>query len=427
MATIMASRSAIVVGAGIIGLTCAYRLQRHGFRTLLVDRHQPVPPASWGNAGHLAVEQTRPMASRETVLGGARRLFLWGGPLGLPARDVATWLPFMLRFVSASAPRQFAAGQDALTTSLAEAVPAWRRLCGDLDRTDLLAEDGHFVLWETSRSAEKGVAAWRRHPGETAAFRPVSAEERARLEELVSSPFDTAVRFSRSGQIRDLGALRSALLSRFTQEGGQYEECNTARLVPRYGRPALEITEGEIREADALVVAAGIGSAPLLEDIGLEVPLIAERGYHIEGPATGWPADMPPVVFEDRAMIATRFAETLRLASFVEFARADAPPDPRKWRRLRHHAAELGLPLDEPLTEWMGARPTLPDYLPAIGRSDAMEGLYYAFGHQHLGLTLAALTGEAISAMVTGGTSRLNLAPFDLDRFSKPRKKEASA
>src|SRR3546814_12833550 len=95
-------------------------------------------------------------------------------------------------------------------------------------------------------------------------------------------------------------------------------------------------------------------------------------------------------------MIVTRFADTVQAASFVEFHSPDAPPDPRKWDRLDRHVRELGLPFAPPFTRWMGARPTLPDYLPAIGRSRRVGNLVYAFGHQHLGLTLAAVTGELV-------------------------------
>jgi D-amino-acid dehydrogenase len=126
---------------------------------------------------------------------------------------------------------------------------------------------------------------------------------------------------------------------------------------------------------------------------------------------------MPSILFADRAMFVTRFAHRLRATSFVEFGRAASPPDPRKWRRLRDHARDLNLPFAEPVAEWMGARPTLPDYLPAIGRSARDPRLLYAFGHQHLGLTLAAATGEALAALATGEAPPVALAPFDLQRF----------
>jgi D-amino-acid dehydrogenase len=123
------------------------------------------------------------------------------------------------------------------------------------------------------------------------------------------------------------------------------------------------------------------------------------------------------VVFEERSMIVTPFRCGLRAASFVEFTRADSRPDPRKWARLRRHVTELGLPFQEPCSEWSGARPTLPDYLPAIGRSRRAANLLYAFAHQHLGLTLAAITGELIAALERRESAKIDLRPFDLERF----------
>ena len=127
---------------------------------------------------------------------------------------------------------------------------------------------------------------------------------------------------------------------------------------------------------------------------------------------------LPPLVFEDRSMIVTRYAGCVQAASFVEFGDPDAPADPSKWARLERHIAELGLPLRAPFERWMGARPTLPDYLPAIGRSARTANLIYAFGHQHLGLTLAPITGEIVAALVAGNVAPVDLAPFDLERFA---------
>ncbi len=116
-------------------------------------------------------------------------------------------------------------------------------------------------------------------------------------------------------------------------------------------------------------------------------------------------------------MIVSRFHSGLRAASFVEFGQAASPPDGRKWQRLRAHAKELQLPWSGEPREWMGARPTLPDYLPAIGRSRRADNLLYAFGHQHLGLTLAAITGDLVGSLAAGHEPSIDLRPFDLERF----------
>lgn len=116
-------------------------------------------------------------------------------------------------------------------------------------------------------------------------------------------------------------------------------------------------------------------------------------------------------------MIVTRYARCVQAASFVEPGDPDAPPDPAKWARLEAHLAALGLPMRPPFTRWMGARPTLPDYLPAIGASRRATNLLYAFGHQHLGLTLSAVTGEIVAALATNERPAVDIAAFDIGRF----------
>jgi D-amino-acid dehydrogenase len=192
----------------------------------------------------------------------------------------------------------------------------------------------------------------------------------------------------------------------------------TARAVAHRERSvSVTLDDGSALEADFAVIAAGVRSRELIEPYCSSVPIIAERGYHLQMTEHRWP-DLPPVAFEDRSMIVTRFDSGLRAASFVDFSSIDAPPDDRKWQRLRNHVAALGLPCDAPTRQWMGARPTFPDYLPAIGRLPHAPNILYGFGHQHLGLTLAAITGELIAQLATGSAAAVSLKPFDLQRFS---------
>ncbi|MDP9412781.1 MAG: FAD-binding oxidoreductase [Pseudomonadota bacterium] len=403
--------TAVVVGGGLIGMNCALALQARGASVTVVDRYS-VRAASLGNAGHIAVEQVEPLASWSTIRSLPRQLFSRGGPVSLPPREMAAWLPFAIRFAAAARPKRFRAGKAALAAIAGAALPAWRRQLAIADASDLLIENGHFLVWETPPAAEEGRRRWSSADTGTVAITAAAPEELAEISAQLRKPLAGGLRFHGSAQMADLEELAQALATAFEGRGGSLVR-NAAVSV----RPHEVVLEtGQTVAADAVIIAAGAASARLLRPLGYSVPLIAERGYHVQLQQTQWPTHLPPVVFEERAMILTRFRSGLRAAGFFEFARADAPPDPRKWDRLRTHLREVGLADTLPGTEWMGARPTLPDYLPAIGQ--ACPGLFYAFGHQHLGLTLAAATSEAIAAMVGAIAPPFDLAPFAVERFA---------
>jgi D-hydroxyproline dehydrogenase len=483
-------KTAVVIGGGFVGVACAWQLQRQGLRVTLVDAAYQNGPngqvpgqaaASWGNAGHLAIEQIDPLASLANLGRLPRRLFCFGGPVGLPWRELPTWLPFGLRLMRASTPARFAHGQRALSALLAQAMPAWQRLTAQTGTADCLREDGHFVAWESPESAARGKRHWLGTDTGTARVRPATALELAQLRARFNQRPVDAVRFENTGQILDLGRARAAMVQAFETAGGVVlsakvlnisiannvvKECREGgmELVNRaqVHCEALARTETQATDTltpDVIVVAAGVDSAELLRPVVGTVPLIAERGYHLDAALTvpdravsalpalpalpvlpahlpeHLPTHLPPVAFEDRSVIVTQFERTLRIAGFTEFASRDAPPDPLKWESLGRHAAALGLGVGSALltqpARWMGARPTLPDYLPAIGQSQAADNLFYAFGHQHLGVTLAAITGELMAGLVSARVGKrasgptaapsespqLDLAPYSLARF----------
>lgn len=414
--------TAAVIGGGIVGLACAIELQRRGIATALLDPailNQATLPrsASWGNAGHLATEQVEPLASLQSLASLPRRLFSRGGAAAFPPRDIGAWLPFGIRLMRATRPSRFMGGTAALKSLLANALPAWRKLTSASGCEALLVEDGHYIVWESSAGARAGRDHWARSDIGGARFQDLTQEEASRLAALIGREPVDGLRFTGTGRVRDPGELHESLLRSFTSGGGTLRGAAIKEIELRNARASLRLQNGETLAPGLIVVAAGVGSAALLRPLGHRAPIIAERGYHIQAQTRDWP-DMPPVVFEERSMIVSRFNSGLRAAGFVEFAHADTPPDPRKWQRLRAHAADLRLPLQSPVQEWMGARPTLPDYLPAIGRSRRANNLLYAFGHQHLGLTLAAVTGELIGCLAAGETPRVALEPFALERFS---------
>lgn len=410
-------KTALVIGAGWVGVCSAWQLQRAGYQVTLLDAGDPTQAASWGNAGHLAIEQVAPLAALATLRSLPRRLFLFGGPVGLPLRDIAAWLPFGLRLIAAARPARFASGQRALAALLAQAMPAWRALAAQTGIAPLLREDGHFVAWESAASAQRGMRHWQQADIGAAQVQPASPQELAQLRRQFNQRPVAALRFLHTGQVLDLARARQGVVTALQAAGATVRAGQAQALELQAGRAHARCADGSRLTGDVVLVAAGAGSATLLRATEGAVPLIAERGYHLESAQPTAEQVLPPVAFEDRSVIVTRFASGLRIAGFTEFSRAEAAPDPRKWAALARHAAALGLPMATGARPWIGARPTLPDYLPAIGRSRAAANLLYAFGHQHLGLTLCAHTGTLVAALAGGDGVPAALRPFGLERF----------
>jgi len=147
------------------------------------------------------------------------------------------------------------------------------------------------------------------------------------------------------------------------------------------------------------------------------VPLATERGYHILHPEPGFELTRT-VLFPELGFAATPMAEGLRLAGTVELASLNAPPAWERAKVLSRNALRMLPTLRGPgVKPWLGFRPSLPDSQPVLGAApDAPRGIFFAFGHGHLGLTQAAVSAACLAALAEGEAPPLDLAPFRIDR-----------
>jgi D-amino-acid dehydrogenase len=412
----MQPKSYLVIGGGLVGAASALRLQAAGFAVTLIDPGDPRRAASFGNIGHIAAEQVSPLASRESLRTFPGRLFGLGGALDFRWRDAGLWGPWALRFIAASDPARHARGQVALTAILAHALPAWRRLAEFSGAPGVVGPDGHAVVWMGERAADKGLRSWERSQTGSAAFRPMSPEDLAPYATVMKNAPVAGIRFSGTAQVSEPQAARDALMAAFAAHGGEVVHARVARLSGG-DRVIAHLDGGGAREAEGALVAAGAWAGRLMRGLGVEAPVIAERGYSVQSADHGWNQSLPPTVFEEHSMVVSRFTSGLRASSFVEFGSPDAPGDPRKWRALERHLSDLGIAFPGQPDRWVGPRPTLPDYLPAIGRLERDPRILYAFGHQHLGLTLSAITAELTAALAEGLDPAIDLSLFRIERF----------
>lgn len=404
----------IVIGGGLIGATSALRLQQAGVRTTLIDPGDSRRAASFGNAGHLGPEQVSPWSAWGNVLRAPRSSFVFGGPLDFRWRDAALIAPWALRFLAACDPRAFERSQEALSALLADAMNAWTRLARDIGAPHLVIPHGHATVWTSAAGAEAGIAAAARAAWGSASYREMNADELERYAKIMKQPPRAGLLVSGTGQVSNPQDAREAILAAFVSAGGEIVADSGAR-VEAGGRVAL--ASGAKRMADGVLVAAGAWSGALMAQLGQTAPLIGERGYSLQSIETDWPQDLPTTVFEEFFLVFTRFSNGLRATSCIEFGAPDAPADARKWRLMQRRIGELGVKFSEQPDRWMGPRPTLPDYVPAIGRLKRAPNVLYAFGHAHLGLTMCAVTAELVAALATERAAAIDMAPFEIERF----------
>lgn len=408
-------KQVIVIGSGVVGITTALALQDKGFAVTLLDRQQPGKGASFGNAGFLAVELNDPLSTPENLKGAPRLWLQRHGAVALPPNYWHRSLPWLLRFVKAARSEQVERGRRGLSALNREAVGAWRRLIEGTEQHSMLRPSGYLLAWESSnlddakRHAE-GLEHWQI---ETHLLQGDGVRE---YEPGLSDSVHHALLFPDAWQVRDPYQLVLGLYQRFCRQGGTFIETDVRSLNPG---SAQVITARGLMQADHVVLCGGAWSHKLLSQTGIDIPLEAERGYHLTLPDAGT-ALRQPVGSAERRFVMTPMSCGLRVVGFTELGGLDNAAIPRRFDSLRHHAAALladNAPLKAPHETWMGCRPTLPDSLPVIGRHPAHPRLFAAFGHQHLGLTHAAITAELVTESLSGADTRIDLQPYRMNRF----------
>ncbi len=311
------AKSIIVVGGGIVGCACALRLRASGFDVLLIDPGDVRRGASFGNAGHIGTEQCDPWPSLQNILSAPRQLFSVGGGLGFPLADMAIWLPWSLRFIKAAIPSNNTRNRQAIKHLLKDPISDWNKLFAVARTPSLVSACGHNVVWMSEREARRGLATWRRADTGTATFRELSADDLAHIGSALRAPPVAGVRFSGTGQMMSQPqAVRDALIAGFKARGGEVLDAAVTTIDMKNGA-SVSCGSGKKAEADCVLVAAGVWSRGLMAQLGVRVPCIAERGYQVHTTQHSWPGHPPPTVFQERAVVGTRFGQAFRSSRFL--------------------------------------------------------------------------------------------------------------
>ena len=408
----------IVVGAGIVGTAIARSLQRAGHTVTLLDSAEPGKATSFGNAGYLSLDSLIPLARPATLKKVPQMLMDRDGPLTLHRPSIPTLLPWMARFaLAAMNPAEVDKGKAAFKPLMLEADLAWKAEIQASGLGELFRSRGALYVYESEASFQATDEMRSLQAGKGTEFELVDGNRARDLAPGLSPHIVRGIYYPRASHTVNPYQVVATLAERFAADGGTVQR-GRVRGFRRDGDrvTAVQLTEAEL-PAKAVVIAAGRASGELTRLLGFNAPLVAERGYHVMLAPDNLRFDLP-VSPPDRGLFFTPMADGLRLAGTVELA---APHQPPSWHRadllIKHLKAIFPGVGGEERSRWIGERPPLPDYRPAIGRAPRLANVYCGYGHQHLGLTLATATGRLIARQMDGEDLPESLKACDPGRF----------
>lgn len=409
--------SLIVVGAGIVGASIALALQRDGHRVLLIDREGPAAGASFGNAGGVVDGSTAPTAMPGIVFDVLRMVGRPLSPLTIRPSYLATALPWLLQFIRESGRARVLRNALDLHALSRFAAFGWRSLTDNTPQSALLRDVGWLKVYETEAAFRRTAHARYLMDKVGADYEVLNSDQIRELEPGLAPLFPRAIFQRGSLHVRNPGGMVRGMVERFVGAGGRFERFDLRRIEWQNEGVRLHGSAG-LLQGRKVIIAAGAWSGQLARQVGDPVPLESERGYHLM--LTGEESDRlrRPVMNGERSFVLSPMDMGLRLTSQVEFAGLDADPDYRRVRSLIDQARRMlpGLAVTE-RSVWMGRRPSLPDSLPVLGYSRHTDKVVYAFGHQHLGMTLGPITGLVIADLLAGRQLSVDLRPYRVDRF----------
>ncbi|MDA7638143.1 FAD-binding oxidoreductase [Candidatus Pelagibacter sp.] len=405
-----------IVGAGIQGISNALFLQKKGFRVTIFDRDEPGSPvASYGNAGHFSPYASVPINRPDVLTDVPAMLLSSTGPLALKWNYVPKMLPWFLQFIRNCTTKKMMHTAKNMHQILDLALPAYDELFDEIELGGLVERKGILYIWNDqslkSRELEINV---RDELGVDQQV--VTPKEIHDLEPNIKPIYHGGVYYQHGRHARNPKKILLKLYDLFLKKGGKFLKMNIKDINFNDEKPVIK-AERQSFLFDKIVIACGSFSKKLTDNLDEKIPLDTERGYHVHFKDCDHLLSRP-VIFQNRGFGITPMEQGLRVVGTVEFGGLDNPLSKSRVKNLINNAKYMMGDLPEHEDEWLGFRPTLPDYLPVIGPSKKYKNVFYCFGHHHLGWTLGPISGKIVSGMIAEENTNLNLKPYSSLRFN---------
>ena len=404
-----------IIGAGIQGVCNALFLQKKGFEVTLFDRSEPGSSASYGNAGHFSPYASVSLNRPDVLLDVPAMLLSSRGPLALKWNYVPKMIPWFVKFLFNCSKNKMMHTAKYMHQLLDIALPAFDELFEDIDIEGLVEKKGILYIWDkTNLKSRELEINMRKEIG--VEQQVVTPKEIHDLEPNIKPFYHGGVYYNYARHATNPKKLLLKLFDSFIQKDGKFLKLNVNDLDFDEDKPVVR-SEAQRFIFDKLVICCGAFSKKLTDKLHENVPLDTERGYHIHFKNCEHLISRP-IVYQNRGFGMTPMEQGLRVVGTVEFGGLNNPLSKSRIKNLILNSKDMLDGLSEHSDEWLGFRPTLPDFLPVIGPSKNYNNVYYSFGHHHLGWTLGAISGKIISKMIANEKTNLDLQPYSSSRFN---------
>ena len=409
-------KSAGIVGAGIQGICTGLQLFKKNIPVTIFDKNDPAKMASYGNAGHFSPYAVLQFNRPDILVNIPQMLFSSSGPLALKWNYVPKMIPWMWKFVKNCNTKSMLHTAKYMHQILDLSLDAYDDAFKEIDTVGLIEKKGIIYGWTNenlkSRNLEIKVRA---DLGVKQTL--ISKKEISDLEPNMQPIFDAGVLFDYAWHARDPYAISKKLFDLYLKKGGKFIKENVVTINQNNPNETLIKTESRDHIFEKTVIACGAFSKKLTDQLGEKIPLDTERGYHVHFKGMDHLLSRA-VINLDRGFGLTPMNQGMRAVGTVELGGLKNPPSKKRIDYIIRCAKELLPQLDKHEDEWLGFRPTLPDFLPVLGPSLKNKNIIYAFGHHHLGWTLGAITGKIVSGIVAEEKTNLDLTPYHSSRFN---------
>lgn len=410
----------LIIGGGIIGLSAAYQCLQRGLSVTVLDRDLHGDKCSLGNAAAIAYSECVPIAQPGALLNVPKWLLDPEGPLFLHWAHMPALMPWFLHFLKSSPMREVHRLAQALARLNDHALPETEEMMQTIGMGAHLHKRGAVAVYRSHDAQKKGLLDWSIRADYGVSYTAMDGETLRQMEPALGPAVAAGYFVEDWAHVTDPADLVHGLQQWLEAQGVVFIKTGIDALgLTVDGLPEARTHDGQVYQADHMVVAAGAWTGQLARHLGDRLLVEAERGYNTTLQHSGVSISRE-VLFSEEKFVAVPLGTGIRIGGAAEFAGLTRAANYKRSDVLLKLATRYfpDLDLNAVGKQWMGQRPSTPDTLPVIGPSRASSRVLYACGHGHLGLTQGAITGRLVAETIKGEVPLVSLDPYRADRFS---------